>query len=299
MGRFGKPPLRRWLPPPSRQFCARVGRQKGSPPRPRSAPGRGGLDGGRFAPAWGADVVSSNIVGYQKLTLQAGYNLIANGFRVVGSDTAPALQDMFSDAASNATGTLGQDTADNILVWTGTGYTTYWFYDATGTDDEDPDYDKKWYDTIDESTPSSAGIDAADGAWYIGRNATTLTIAGEVSKSAVSVDLQNGYNLIANPFPAALTLNDPSIDWSSMGVTGTLGQDTADNILVWTGTGYTTYWFYDATGTDDADPDYDKKWYDTIDESTPSSASIPAGVGVWFIHRGAATTITLPSPIAE
>ena len=30
---------------------------------------RGGLGDGRAAPAWGAEVVSSNVVGYQKLTL--------------------------------------------------------------------------------------------------------------------------------------------------------------------------------------------------------------------------------------
>ncbi len=250
-----------------------------------------------IGPAWGAEVVSSNVVGYQKLTLQAGYNLIANGFRVVGTENAPDLQNMFSDAGANATGALGYDTSDNLLSWTGTGYTTYWFYDATGTEDEDPDYDKKWYDTVDESTPSVAGLTTAEGAWYIARNATTLTIAGQVGTNSVEVSLRNGYNLVANPFPADLTLNNPAIDWSNMGVVGALGYDTSDNILVWTGTGYTTYWYYDATGTEDEDPDYDKKWYDTVDESTPSNYAIPAGKGVWFIHRGTATTITLPSPL--
>ena len=223
--------------------------------------------------------------------------MIANGFRIVGTENAPAFQDMFADAASNATGTLGQDTADNILVWSGDRYATYWFYDATGTEDADPDYDKKWYDVIDDSTPSDDGLSVADGAWYIARNATTLTIAGEVGKNAVEVPIQNGYNLIANPFPADLSLNDESIDWAGMGVVGTQGQDTADNILVWSGDRYATYWFYDATGTDDADPDYDKKWYDVIDDSTPSNYAIPAGKGVWFIHRGSSTTITLPSPL--
>ena len=238
-------------------------------------------------------------MGYQKLQLQAGYNLIANGFRVVGTDTAPALQDMFSDMKANGTGSTALETSDNLKSWTGTGYSTYWFYDATGTDDADPEYDKKWYDVIDDSAPTAEGLDAADGAWFISRGAKTLTIAGEVSKSEVEVPLQVGYNLVANPFPAPITLNDPSIDWAAKGVVGSTALETADNIKTWTGTGYTTYWFYDATGTDDADPDYDKKWYDVVDDSTPSGASIPAGAGFWFIHRNSPITLTLPSPIAE
>ncbi len=130
-----------------------------------------------IGPAWGAEVVSSNVVGYQKLTLQKGYNMIANGFRIVGTDNAPAFQDMFADAAANATGTLGQDTSDTIKAWDGEGYVTYWFYDATGTEDEDPDYDKKWYDTVDESTPSGASIPAGAGVWFVHRgSATTLTL---------------------------------------------------------------------------------------------------------------------------
>lgn len=248
-------------------------------------------------PAQAAEVVSSNVVGYQKLTLQAGYNLIANGFRVVGTDTAASLQDMFEDAKTAATGTTDQMTADNLKAWDGEGYVTYWFYDATGTEDEDPDYDKKWYDVVDDSAPTTAGLTKAEGAWYIARRATTLTIAGEVGTNSVSVSLQNGYNLMANPFPVAFSLNGSGINWAGMGVVGTTDQMSADNIKTWDGEGYVTYWFYDATGTEDEDPDYDKKWYDVIDDSTPTSASIPAGEGVWFIHRGTATTITLPSPL--
>lgn len=250
-------------------------------------------------PAWGAEVVSSNIVGYQKLTLQAGYNLIANGFRVVGTDEAPDLQGMFTDAASNATGTAAQETSDNLQTWDVNKYVTYFFYDASDTEDADPDYDKKWYSLADDSTPTSESVDAAQGAWYISRAATTLTVAGEVSKKNVAVKLQNGYNLVANPFPTGLKFNDPSIDWSAMGITGTAAQETSDNIQLWKGNKYATYFFYDASDTEDADPDYDKKWYSLEDDSTPTADSIPAGAGFWLIHRGATTTITLPSPIGE
>ena len=204
---------------------------------------------------------------------------------------------MFADAATAATGGTLQESSDNIKTWDGEGYVTYWFYDATGTEDEDPAYDKKWYDVIDDSTPTTAGLTTAEGAWYIARAATTLTVTGEVGTNDVSVSLQNGYNLMANPFPSAISLNGGGINWAGMGVTGSTLQETSDNIKTWDGEGYVTYWFYDATGTEDEDPAYDKKWYDVIDDSTPTSASIPAGEGVWFIHRGTATTITLPSPL--
>ena len=246
---------------------------------------------GLSAPAWAADVVSSNVVGYQKLTLQAGYNLIANGFRVVGTENAPDLQNMFSDAGGNATGTMYQETSDNLQTWSGTGYDTYWFYDGG---DDDPTYDKKWYSAADDSTPTLEDVGVSEGAWYIARNAATLTIAGQVGTNAVMITISNGYNLMANPFPAPLALNDPSIDWSAMGVVGTMYQETSDNLQTWSGTGYNTYWFYD--GGDD-DPTYDKKWYSAADDSTPTQDPIPAGAGAWFIHQGSGATLVLPSPL--
>ena len=244
----------------------------------------------RHAPAFGAEVVSSNVVGYQKLQLQSGYNLIANGFRVVGTDEAPSLQDMFNDMESNGTGTAALETSDNLKAWTGTGYSTYWYYDGG---DGDATYDKKWYSAADESTPTQDGLDISEGAWYISRGATTLTVAGEVGTEDVEISLQVGYNLVANPFPSDISLNG-DIDWSAMGIVGTAALETSDNIKTWTGTGYTTYWYYDGG---DGDATYDKKWYSAADESTPTTDKIPAGAGFWLIHRGSAATITLPSPL--
>lgn len=200
---------------------------------------------------------------------------------------------MFSDMETNGTGTPALETSDNIKSWTGTGYSTYWYYDGG---DGDATYDKKWYNFTDDSTPTTDGLDATDGAWYISRGQKTLTIAGEVSKTAAEVHLQDGYNLVANPFPAAISLNGSGIDWAAMGITGTAALETSDNIKTWTGTGYTTYWFYDGG---DGDATYDKKWYNFTDDSTPTTDSIAAGAGFWLIHRGAATTLTLVSPIAE
>ena len=241
--------------------------------------------------ACAAEVYSSNIVGYQKLQLQEGFNMIANGFRTVGTGEAPALQDMFVDAADNATAGEGQDVSDNIQVWTGTGYTTYYFYDSAS----DPSYDKKWYKFGDDAEPTIDGVEATESAWYVARSATSLTISGEVSAVPLEIPVQNGYNMVANPFPAEKMLNDPSIDWASMGVVGAEGQDVSDNIQVWTGSGYTTYYFYDSA----SDPSYDKKWYKFGDDAEPTTDVISAGSGFWFIHRGDGATLNFPSPIAE
>ena len=55
-------------------------------PRGPARPTRGGLDGAAraMAPAWGAEVVSSNIVGYNKITLAPGYNLLGIQFSQIG-----------------------------------------------------------------------------------------------------------------------------------------------------------------------------------------------------------------------
>ena len=44
-----------------------------------------------MAPAWGAEVVSSNIVGYEKVSLVSGFNMVGVQFVDVGTQAAKSL----------------------------------------------------------------------------------------------------------------------------------------------------------------------------------------------------------------
>ena len=96
-------------------------------------------------PAWGAEVVSSNIVGYEKVNLVAGYNLVAPQFALVGANSL--TRDISTVGILDST-MAGYDadyvTANDMLVWDAASksYTTYGWAGTSGTDiDNDPSYD--------------------------------------------------------------------------------------------------------------------------------------------------------------
>ena len=102
-----------------------------------------------IAPAWGAEVVSSNIVGYEKLTLTPGFNMIGNQFLAVGGDSFQNINEMFKDSSQLTPGGAA-DEADSILVWDGSNYSNVYYYD---------DWDNHWYNTddIDNATTTVIG----------------------------------------------------------------------------------------------------------------------------------------------
>ncbi len=295
-------------PPRPAAFAAAVADLMAGAPRPRGAPigkspaaalraGRGGLGGGRLAPAWGADVVSSNVVGYQKLTIYPTWTMIANPFLVVGDNDVADLQGMIVDMETNGKASGSLETADNLQIWTGTTYKNYYYYTSGG--ELGPTYDNKWYDAENEDDPTIDELPAGYGAWF--KNATgatkQLTIAGEVSKAPVEVSINPTWTMIANPYPADLPLNG-SIDWVANGSTASDSLETADNIQIWTGGTYKTYYLYTSGG--ELGPTYDNKWYDAENEDDPTTDVIPSGSAAWYKNAsGTIFTITLTSPIAD
>ena len=247
------------------------------------------------------------MVGYQKLTIQPGLNLIGTGFLEVGTKTEYALKDLFhgTDVASAK---AGGDMLEGDLIQlfdaaaNKKGYfTQYYFYTSGGVDG--PDYDDKWYDVTNEEEPTEEAIIATDGFWYNyrGTSAITLTTAGEVSPDNVEITIQPGLNLITYPFPADFDFT--SLDWVAAGATAGGDMIEGDLIQLFDAApdkkGYfTQYYFYTSGGVDG--PDYDNKWYDVTNEEEPTTAKIPAASGFWYNHKGStAFTITFPSPLAD
>ena len=276
-------------PNASRDFSRTV--VAGDPLRPLRRPIR---------PAWGNEVVSSNIVGYNKITLQPGLNMIGGLFQKVGTDSALLLNDQFVDAATAVNYGASADAADTITTWDATrkGYTKIYYYYAD-RDDPDPDYDDKWYDTDTEDIANVTIADesGATGAWYknTGNSPITVTMAGEVPTNAVySVELVNGLNFIANPYPQKIAINGNYFEVED--VFFGPSADVADTITTWDAArkGYTKIYYYYAD-PDDPDPDYDDKWYDTDTEDI-TTFQIEPGQGFWYNHRGTGATLKFKKP---
>ena len=124
-----------------------------------------------LAPAWGADVISSNVVGYNKVTLTQGYNMLAPMFTYVnGGDKA--IPDIFveDDFVSGES----DSEADCIYLWENGGYTRTYFFSS--------DADDKWssgddgFDETDDTIPPGLGF------WFYRRgNAMTVRLPAPYS----------------------------------------------------------------------------------------------------------------------
>lgn len=104
-------------------------------------------------PAWAADVVSSNVVGYNKVTLTPGYNMLAPTFVYVGGGEK-AIPDIFqeNDFVSGESG--GE--ADCIYLWENGGYTTTYFFSSDAGDAWSDDQDG--FDETEDTIPAGLGF---------------------------------------------------------------------------------------------------------------------------------------------
>ena len=120
-----------------------------------------------------AQVTSQNIVGYVRLSLSKGYNLIGNQL----------------NNGNNAIGTvLNAPEGTTVYKFTGGKYVANSFVDGA------------WDDANMKLSPG-------EGFFVKVEAATTITLIGEVSLSN-NINVAQGYNLIAVPLPLAGSLTD-------------------------------------------------------------------------------------------
>ena len=244
-----------------------------------------------YAPARAAEVVSSNVVGYQKLKLQPGYNMIPNNFVTIGDEEMYGINEMF-EGVENATATRSMDTADRIDTWDPAvqGYVSY--YRMTNRNG-----DKTWWGRDD--SPNTATEDTfpnyGEGAFYYNQadDELDLTISGQVKSTATTITFASGYSILANPYPTDIPINGDVIDWSN--ATATRSMDTADRIDLWDANaqGYVSY--YRMTNRNG-----DKTWWGRDDSpNTATEDSIPANQSFFYYSQASeAWTATIQSPVA-
>ena len=77
---------------------------------------------------------------------------------------------------------------------------------------------------------------------------------------------------------------------------GGWGADSStDQLLVWSAASGYTYYFFGDWGDGE---DYNNKWYLDGDDSAPTSATIPAGAGVWLVRRGGADDVVAAGEVS-
>ena len=232
-------------------------------------------------PTFAGTVESSNTVGYTKITLTPGYNMVSPMFNAIGGDVK-AIKDIFEEK----TGWVAADTdadADYIRVWYNGGYKFTYFVSTDVNDDG------AWANGEDSYTETEDTIPENVGFWLYNRGSQkTVTLAGEVPDDDVSLTLIPGYTMLANPFAAPLPIK--SIVATSGEFVGADTDADADYIRIWRNGGYAAVYFVST------DADDNGAWANGEDSYTETDDTIAPGEAFWFYRRGSTMTITIPCP---
>ena len=132
----------------------------------------------KLAPAWGAEVVSSNIVGYEKVNLSKGFNMIGTQFLQVGGEPLAIATVGVLDSSMAGFDEDGVY-ATEMQIWNGNGYDYYgWSGTSAGEYMEDESLNNMWLngDFKTDDATSTAG----QGFWIKAATAGTITLSGEV-----------------------------------------------------------------------------------------------------------------------
>jgi hypothetical protein len=221
-------------------------------------------------PASMAVAAYSDPVGFVKIGINKNdYNQIASPLIVEDmalndtDDSVACLGEMLSESLI---GTTVVQTAPKIWkykVGTG-GFDGAFLFDSGGGS---PGYDGKWIDIV-TYTLSTMSFDVSTGMFLertndAGTDPCTSTVLGDVEVSdTVAVTIQDGYNMLAYPYPVNLGINASESIQTEDGANGTTITTTADQIYKYKpGGGFDPAFLFDSGG---GSPGYDNKWIDMV-----------------------------------
>lgn len=194
---------------------------------------------------------------------------------------------------NNSAGLLGgtsMATADEVLVYDGTNYVRYWYYD--GSDSQGA---AGWRN---ESSQSAANVVIAPNEGIVvrrrGSTPVNFTALGSVKTGNTLVPVQAGLNVVGAISAKGLTLATSGLYTgnASTGLRGSTSPATADEVTIYSPAGQKIYWYYDASDSAGA-----AGWYD-YNYQLSNSVSIAPGSSVVIKRRapGVAFNWTVPSP---
>jgi hypothetical protein len=221
------------------------------------------------------------MVGFANVNIDQGLNIVGAPFVTVG-DTETTLMDLF-DVADMTAGS-GTGNADSVLVYTGSGYTTYILNAYTGTGFDETAWSLQGsYDAVDV-------VVAPGQAVWLNRIAVAadVTFKGEVvSAASTDISLSTGLNMVSYPYSVSAKLADFDVSNATAGS----GTGNADSVLVYTGSGYTTYVLNAYTGTG-----FDETAWSLQGSYDAADVDMPIGKGVWYNAQVATTGISATKP---
>jgi len=187
--------------------------------------------------------------------------------------------------------------ADNVYLWTGTGYQSAWLADDGWNNLGGVDWKWVYYDPgtgLPALCANNRNFDVKIGQamWLLHRNTTsTIYLTGEIPQAAVTTNaVRAGLTMAANPYPVIKTL-DQLLAPSLSGTTAYYDPLSADNVYLWTGNGYLSAWLADDGWDNLGGVDWKWVYYDpgtgfpTLCASN-TAFNVNPGQGLWYKARG-------------
>lgn len=185
---------------------------------------------------------------------------------------------IFGPANESGLGAGGATTADQILVYTGSGYNTY-YYQTVGIGGIG------WRKAGDAITDASNAVLFPEDGLIVKRKqagAVNVVLLGAVKMGQTSIPISPGNNVIGNVYAANLTLASSGL-YTGNSTTGLTGgtPTTGDLVQIWNGTAYDNYYYQTSGGTGTG-------WRKVGDTATDvSTTPIPTGTSVVIKRLGA------------
>jgi len=229
-------------------------------------------------------VYSVNIVGYQRVS-------VTNAFTQVSNPFLNTSQDINTVVGNQLSGGFDFDGADNILVWTGSSYKSFFLADTGG---EAPEFDGKWVEINPQGEAVIANIELPPGVgFFVKRNVATnqfVMVGDVVGAPSVTNVLNVGFSLVSYPYSSGVAINSPQFGLNlAAGARGGEEPDSADTISIWDGSAYQTFFLVDFP----SEPSLHDKWVfvDGNGDVQVSTMVLQPGQSFWY-KRNSVSSLT-------
>ena len=242
--------------------------------------------------------VESEVVGYQNIDIEPGFNMIAFNFQPLEGEGV-SIQDFVANKEDLVAG-AGPANADQLQVWNPTlnEFTVYFYRAKSNRFSIGP----AWVKVGATTTATTDVIQPGSGVWFARPKTATagaITVSGKITTESNTHEIQPGFNMISSAFPVDMPLNNGPIDWEACGAVAGAGPANADQIQVWEPeTEEFIVYFYRAKSNRFS---IGPAWVKVGATTTATTDTILAGKGFWFARPATATAGTLneASPITE
>ena len=246
-------------------------------------------------------ITSANTVGYSGATITAGqWYMVGVQFSDVGAATEVADFNSFisttctpGEYGDGSDGTMGNAPMIQVLQANGQNYSYYYY--ISDADDGNGNYTATaWVDELGFNLDADDVQALSKGFWFKSESSGSLTCAGQVSAlSSFTRNVPAGqFEIVANPYPVALSLNAPTTSGFTPGEygdgsDGTMGNAPMIQVLQPNGQNYSYYYYI--SDADDGNGNYTAtEWVDELGFNL-TGTQVPVGAAFWIKSTTAGT----------